>query len=70
MEFVNYRTLFGTQNLGRAKLKLLHTGSVPYPYCIKWTMRKMRYQLKVSKLSLISGLIGLNSLFNVTHILQ
>ena len=54
----------------RTKLKLLHTGSVPYPYRIKWTMRKMRYQLRVSKLSLISGLIGLNALFNVKHILQ
>ena len=54
----------------RTKLKLLHTGSVPYPCRIKWTMSKMRYQLRASKLSLISGLIGLNTLFNVKHILQ
>ena len=52
------------------KLKLLHTGSAPYPYRIKWTMRKLCYQLKVSKLSLISGLISLNELFDVKHILQ
>ena len=43
------------------------TGSAPYPYHIKWTMRKLRYQLKVSKLSLISGLIRLN---DVKHIQQ
>ena len=49
------------------KLKLLHTGYAPYPYHIKWTMRKLRYQLKVSKLSLISGLISLN---DVKHIQQ
>ena len=49
------------------KLKLLHTGSAPYPYHIKRTMRKLRYQLKVSKLSLISGLISLN---DVKHIQQ
>ena len=52
------------------KLKLLHTGSAPYPYHFKWTVRKLRYQLKVSKLSLISGLISLNELFDVKHILQ
>ena len=52
------------------KLKLLHTGYAPYPYRIKWTMRKLRYQLKVSKLSLISGLISLNELFDVKHIQQ
>ena len=52
------------------KLKLLQTGSAPYPYCIIWTMRNLCYQLKVSKLSLISGLISLNELFDVKHILQ
>ena len=56
----------------RTKLKLLHTGCVPYPYRIlnAWTMSKMRYQVRVSKLTLISGSIGLNTLFNVKHILQ
>ena len=54
----------------RTILRLLHTGCAPYPYCIKWQMGRMHYQLKVSKLSRISGLISLNGVFNVKHIQQ
>ena len=54
----------------RTKIELHHVGCTPYAYRIKWKMGKMRYQLKVSKLSLISSLIHLNRLFDVRHILK
>ena len=38
-----------------------------YPYCIKWKLSEMKYELKVHKLSLVSNLIELNHIFRVKH---
>ena len=39
----------------------------PYPYCIKWKLSEIKYELKVHKLSLVSDLIELNHIFRVKH---
>ena len=39
----------------------------PYPYCIKWRLAEMKYELKVHKLSLVSDLIEVNHIFRVKH---
>ncbi len=60
-------------HLGRkTKVSLLGTYAIgnPYPYHIKWRLGKMRYMLKVCKLSLVSDLIALNDIFQVKHTWQ
>ena len=52
------------------KISLVGTSSPignPYLYKIKWTLGKIKYSLKVCKLSLISQLISLNNTFKVKH---
>lgn len=39
----------------------------PYPYHIRWTLGKMMYELRLSKLVLISQVISLNELLQVEH---
>ena len=39
----------------------------PYPYCIKWRLSEMKYELKLRKLSLVSDLIEVNHIFRVKH---
>ena len=44
--------------------------SFPYSYLVKWRMGRMRYKLRVNKLSLISALIRLNRQFCIRHTIQ
>ncbi len=64
-------TDFMNFHLPRSKMITIRdTTGKPYPYCISWSLGKMRYKLKICRLSLVSELIALNHLFQVRHIWQ